>query len=48
LTVRPEDLFQAHHMLLGLPQVALKSSFELRIVRFVDHLGQRLYDLFSA
>jgi hypothetical protein len=43
--VQPEDLFQTRHVLLGLAQVGLKALFELRIARFVDHLGQRLHDL---
>jgi hypothetical protein len=41
-----ENLVEPLHVVFGLAQVALESLLELRIAGFLDHLGQRLHDLF--
>ena len=40
-----EDLLEPLDLLLGLAKVGLEGLLQLRIGRFLDHLGQRFRDL---
>jgi hypothetical protein len=43
--VQAEGILDPLHVILGLAKMALQRLLELRIVRLLDHLGQRFGDL---